>query len=134
MNHTICYTSKVKNKLDAAALESIFDTTKENNTKNGITGILLFGMGTFFQVLEGEEDKVMHLYEEVIKKDSRHHEIFEIINRSSEEPVFSKYSTPFKIIKTSEELHKVTSYLSKNRIDPTSNKYRRLLNPFLLFV
>ena len=132
MDYTICYTSKTSPEVTTEILEQIFETTEKNNQERGIHGILLYGMDTFLQVLEGDKEGVVKLYEDVISKDSRHTDMFEIINRPSTMSVFSSYNSKFNIVKTPEELENIKSYLRQHQINSTAGKIHRLLNPFLL--
>lgn len=132
MTYTLCYVSKATEGLNNTAIEDIFLTTLQNNSKKRIHGILLYGMGNFFQVLEGDKEAIESLYEDEIKEDPRHSEIFEVIRRQTEDPVFSNYSSLFTVIQTTEQLEQIKAYLKKNRINTTSEKLSRLLNPFLL--
>jgi Sensors of blue-light using FAD len=132
MTYTLCYVSKASEGLTTTAIEDIFSTTLENNTEKGIHGILLYGMGNFFQVLEGGHKIIESLYENDIKVDPRHSQIFEVIRRFTEDPVFPDYSSLFTIVKTNAQKEMIHAYLSKNKVNKTSNKLSRLLNPFLL--
>ena len=80
MTHTICYFSRAKEDITKDQVEEIFTKTYTTNTLKDIKGILLYMMGDFFQVLEGDEKVLNEIYS-TIKKDNRHHTIFEIINR-----------------------------------------------------
>jgi UDP-2,3-diacylglucosamine pyrophosphatase LpxH len=132
MTYTLCYVSKAAVGLNNTAIEDIFLTTLQNNTRKGIHGILLYGMGDFFQVLEGDEKMIESLYEEQIKADPRHSDIFEVIRKETKKPIFSAYSSLFTIVKTDEQLEQIKAYLKQNSIHTTSEKLSRLLNPFLL--
>lgn len=132
MKYTICYISKSAEKLDSKGVEDIFAKTVHNNNKSGINGILVYGMGNFLQVLEGEQSLIQPLFEDIIKEDTRHHDIFEVINRPSEQAIFSSYNSTFNVIKTPQELENIKNYLSLHRIYSTADKYRRLLTPFLI--
>ncbi len=132
MTYTLCYVSKALNDLNQNSVEEIFQTTQNNNSKKNIHGILMYGMGDFFQVLEGEEKVIEELFEGHIKTDPRHSDIFEIIRRPTQKPIFSEYSSLFTIVRTTKQLEDIKSYLSFNKINTTSNKLSRLLNPFLL--
>lgn len=132
MTYTICYVSKAREDLSQTQVEEIFKTTQQNNSKRNIHGILMYGMGDFFQVLEGEEKVIEELFEDYIKLDPRHSDIFEIIRRPTQQPIFSEYSSVFSIVRTEEQLEDIKTYLAINKLNTTSNKLRRLLNPFLL--
>lgn len=61
-------------KLD---LLDLLTKSRENNSRLGITGMLLFKDGNFMQVLEGPEKKVCELYEK-ITQDRRHRRLITI--------------------------------------------------------
>jgi len=132
MTYTLCYVSKALSNLNQSTVEEIFETTQRNNREKNIHGILMYGMGDFFQVLEGDEKVIEELFEEHIKLDPRHSDIFEIIRRYTEKPIFSEYSSLFTIVRTTKQLEDIKTYLSFNKVNTTSNKLSRLLNPFLL--
>lgn len=52
-------------------LAELLKVSRKNNSKNGLTGMLLYHDGQFFQVLEGKEEDVMATFEK-IKRDIRH--------------------------------------------------------------
>ena len=47
------YCSRATAGVDAAAVDRIIQTSRRWNPENGITGLLVFGSGIFFQWLEG---------------------------------------------------------------------------------
>jgi hypothetical protein len=55
----------------APALERILETARRENARLGVTGLLLYHDGCFFQVLEGEEADVRAVYAR-IARDPRH--------------------------------------------------------------
>ncbi len=67
----LIYVSSAVKTFNEAELLEILKVSRENNSKQHITGMLLFKDGNFLQVLEGEEAEVMKLYE-VICLDPRH--------------------------------------------------------------
>ncbi len=52
----------------------ILSTSRTNNRKNGLVGMLYYGDGCFFQCLEGETSKVQALYKTLLK-DPRHKDL-----------------------------------------------------------
>lgn len=72
--HYIVYCSKALQHMDDEALEKIIATAKHHNPRLGITGLLVFGSGIFFQWLEGPKDNVTSLYK-MISADSRHSDV-----------------------------------------------------------
>lgn len=72
--HHIVYCSKAAHHMDKEALEKIIATAKHHNPRFGITGLLVFGSGIFFQWLEGPRDNVTSLFK-IISADSRHSDV-----------------------------------------------------------
>jgi hypothetical protein len=72
--HNIVYCSKAVQNMDQEALEKIIATAQYHNPRFGITGLLVFGSGIFFQWLEGPRDNVISLFE-IISADPRHSDV-----------------------------------------------------------
>tara|TARA_R100000935_G_scaffold44696_2_gene67605 strand:- start:25993 stop:26412 length:420 start_codon:yes stop_codon:yes gene_type:complete len=130
--HTICYISNAAPDLSDSDIEAIFNQASTQNNEYNVSGILLYNLEHFFQVLEGDEEYIIDLYENKIKKDTRHLDIYEVYNKTTEKPVFMGYDSKFNIIKTEEDLQKIKKYLSSVRTT-TSDKLTRLLRPFVIF-
>jgi hypothetical protein len=69
--YNIVYCSTATAGVDAAAVDDIISYARRNNPAHGITGLLVFGSGVFFQWLEGPRDNVRQLYAN-LRKDPRH--------------------------------------------------------------
>lgn len=69
--HRLVYLSDGKPGLSKADLTSILDTARRNNPSKGLTGLLLFHEGRFFQVLEGDMAHVMACFSKIML-DPRH--------------------------------------------------------------
>lgn len=69
----LLYTSK-SNLKDYKEIDNIILQADKYNNEHNITGILLFDDTYFLQILEGEHDEILNLYEQ-IKQDERHYEI-----------------------------------------------------------
>ena len=67
----LSYASTATQPMTAAQLLAILQQCYGHNALNDITGLLLYGNGTFLQALEGDEDVVASLYER-IARDGRH--------------------------------------------------------------
>lgn len=70
--YKLVYISRPVSGLTAEELYDIIKVSNINNAKVGVTGILLYKGGMFFQVLEGDKDAVTHVYYDVIVNDTRH--------------------------------------------------------------
>ena len=69
--HNIVYCSQATQYMDKESIDRIITTSRHNNPRLGITGLLTFGSGFFFQWLEGPEDNVTTLFK-TISADPRH--------------------------------------------------------------
>ena len=54
--HTISYESKASQPLSTIEMEKLLEEARANNNKQDITGCLIYYLGTFMQVLEGEKE------------------------------------------------------------------------------
>ncbi len=70
----LTYISKFSRSLTKKEIESIGNISQTNNSRDGITGVLMCCSGIFFQILEGEEDRIDLLYRRILE-DDRHNEI-----------------------------------------------------------
>ena len=70
----LTYTSKLTAPLSEDDVEEIGRISKRNNQKQGITGVLIYFSGFFFQIIEGDEVRIDRLYEK-IGQDRRHTDI-----------------------------------------------------------
>lgn len=70
----LIYTSIAKSGLGDEDLKAILSQARDNNSRHGITGLLLYKHRCFMQLIEGEEAPVRSLMEK-IKTDSRHSDI-----------------------------------------------------------
>lgn len=131
MSYTICYTSKAINNLSISEVESVFDATMSNNRVQGITGILLYSSGYFFQVLEGNQKEVKELFYETIYSDNRHFELFVVMEKFAEKSFFESYSTEFTVVKSRQDYYNLKGYIEANFVDSDSEKIKRLLAPFI---
>lgn len=72
---SLLYRSTVSTSMKDADIRKLFEFSKINNDKKGITGCLLHHDDTFIHFIEGTESKVRELYEK-IKHDPRHTNLF----------------------------------------------------------
>jgi hypothetical protein len=72
--YNLVYCSRATPGMDEAEVERIIKSAKRWNPAHGITGLLVFGGGVFFQWLEGPRDSVMGLMR-ILKSDPRHESI-----------------------------------------------------------
>ncbi len=91
----IVYTSTAVKDLKPEDLLEILKSCRKNNSANDITGILLYSKRTFFQALEGEEQKLMALFE-LIKQDPRHKDVTLIEKKAISEREFPYWNMGYQ--------------------------------------
>jgi len=69
--YNIVYCSRAVAGIDEAAVDAIVQVAQRHNARHGITGLLVFGSGMFFQWLEGPRTSVRQLMAN-IQADPRH--------------------------------------------------------------
>ena len=84
----LIYSSIAKSTLSDQDIQDILENARRRNEVNGLTGMLLFDEGQFWQVLEGDGLFVQRTYERICR-DDRH---TNIVTLSFEENVTRKFS------------------------------------------
>ncbi len=72
--YNVVYCSRATPGVDATAVQRIIATARRLNPAYGVTGMLVFGSGIFFQWLEGPRDNVTALMSR-LRTDPRHDSI-----------------------------------------------------------
>lgn len=72
--YNLVYCSRAASGVDKAAVDRIIASARRRNPAWGITGLLVFGSGIFFQWLEGPRDNVLELLA-TLKADPRHDQV-----------------------------------------------------------
>lgn len=112
---------------------ALLEKARINNAKLGITGMLLYDKGAFFQVLEGEPEAVTALLE-TIKRDDRHQKFVKLIEESIEERDFSEWTMGYSGVKAS-DLKRIEGFndffgSGKRYIDLDEGRAKALLKGF----
>lgn len=71
MFRQLCYLSTARGEVSDAGLQDVIDQARRANGPQDITGLLAFGGGVFFQILEGPEAAIEALLAK-IQSDMRH--------------------------------------------------------------
>jgi len=69
--YNVVYCSRATDGVGDAQVAAIIAAARRNNPRQGITGLLVFGSGIFFQWLEGPRDNVSALMAQLLQ-DPRH--------------------------------------------------------------
>ncbi|MAW94308.1 MAG: blue light sensor protein [Leeuwenhoekiella sp.] len=113
MIYAICYVSDASKELKNEDLRLLYKQTIQNNQRSQITGVLIYKDGSFFQILEGEKQTLISLFEK-IKEDTRHSHILTLFSKESVR-VFEDYQTGFSIVDSYEGLESLRSFLADKR-------------------
>lgn len=101
----VSYVSCTKEPMSSEALLELLLECRRNNQACGVTGMLLYGNGTFLQVVEGDDQVVDELVEKILK-DSRHDDIQVLSRKSIAEREYAEWSMGFEQF-SDEDLGKV---------------------------
>lgn len=124
MYHLV-YTSHATNPFGESDLVALLKECREFNVKNNITGMLLYIQGKFIQVLEGNREEVIPLYER-ISADPRHHRVSVIMEGESDGRIFKDWSMGFRRLTEQEAIHlggfrDIDQFFARKRINEESN-------------
>ena len=75
--YNVVYCSRATPGVGDADVAKIIATSRRNNPAQGITGLLVFGSGIFFQWIEGPRDNVTQLME-ILTNDPRHADVVQL--------------------------------------------------------
>jgi hypothetical protein len=75
--YNLVYCSRASPSMDDAAVADIIKAAQRDNPRQGITGLLVYGSGIFFQWLEGPRERVLALMGR-LHNDSRHNNIVQL--------------------------------------------------------
>ena len=123
--YNLVYTSRASADVDDAAVARIIECSQINNPRQGITGLLVYGSGIFFQWLEGPRDNVTTLMT-AITADPRHTTVV-VLSETDEldERVFPDWSME---LVTSEDIRDVLlDALNDTDEEKTADSLRALL-------
>lgn len=97
---SLVYVSLAVRKMTDTDLSELLATSRKNNAKQEITGLLLYRDGFFIQALEGEESVIDALFKK-IRKDQRHSDVLLLFKEPIDERSFAEWSMGFKLFDSS---------------------------------
>jgi len=92
---SLVYASSAVHLFSEEDLKDLLRQSRDNNTRLGLTGMLLYKDGNFLQVLEGPESALTGLYEK-IQSDPRHYHVLKLMRKPIQEREFAAWSMGFK--------------------------------------
>ena len=91
----ITYISAESYKLSSEDLLSILGKCNENNPRLGLTGMLIYGNGTFIQSIEGKEEIVKNMISK-ISSDARHKDFKVLSEEITEQRLYDEFNMGFE--------------------------------------
>lgn len=88
------YVSTARPGISQESIYELMQKTKKFNDSKGIDGLLLFSEGNFLQVIEGEKEEILKLWDR-IQKDPDHYNVIRIFDRSTPARVSEGYKCDF---------------------------------------
>ncbi len=118
----LVYLSAARELFSDEELEEILLLSRKNNSKNNITGVLLYHDGAILQVLEGEREKVEELYLRLLR-DARHCQVVQVMEGETSQRYFSDWSMCYRKLNFEQwnqlEGYLKPSFMQKNETKPT---------------
>ena len=97
----IVYLSTAAREYGKKELKKILEVSRRNNAPDGVTGMLCYHQGTFFQMLEGEEDQVRAVMDRVAR-DDRHFGVTVLLEQEVSERSMPDWSMAFRELSSAE--------------------------------
>lgn len=118
---TLVYVSSATELFSTEDLVALLETSRRNNARDGVTGMLLYKSGNFMQVLEGEEEKVREIHER-IRRDPRHRGLITLLEQRCDIRQFGAWSMGFRNL-NDPSLRDVPGFNEFLNISPTNARY-----------
>jgi hypothetical protein len=90
----LIYVSAAWRPLDDGQLAELLTQARTKNARLGVSGILLYDQGSFLQVLEGDEQTVLPLFD-TIARDARHQRVSILRRTNVTAPSFREWTMGF---------------------------------------
>lgn len=130
---SIVYVSAATQPFSPAELDALLEKSRTNNTRDGISGVLLYRDGDFLQVLEGPEEAVRRTYER-ISRDRRHGGVIVLDESEIDERNFGEWSMGFRRVNAGDSLDGYVNFFDRKAdlsgVVNTSGEVFRYLQSF----
>lgn len=108
--HHIIYLSQATTAMTEDELAALLAQARQANEQRGVTGLLVYGDRQFLQVMEGEAEVLMPLYEH-IAKDRRHTGLIKMADKPVAQRSFADWSMAFRAV-PAEQFASLAGYVS----------------------
>ena len=99
--YQVVYLSTAAQEYGKDELKRILEVSRRNNEADGVTGMLCYHQGNFFQMLEGDRDKVEAVMARVAR-DDRHFGVTVLLKQEVDTRSMTDWSMAFRELSTSE--------------------------------
>lgn len=89
--------------MSTSELDSLLGQSRHNNLRDGLTGLLLYGDGSFMQILEGPEEAVDCTYQRLLD-DPRHRRLMKVDDVQCDARLFGNWSMAYRRLDPGESL------------------------------
>lgn len=126
------YKSKKIHNFSEMDLHALIKKSSENNEKNKITGVLLYNGNYFLQIIEGNDEEILKLYEKILS-DGRHNHLVEVITTQIPNRYFSKFGMSYIDIRCKNKIDlisNISEIRDKNENSPYYDRILRIISAF----
>jgi len=109
------YISTAVKPMNYDDFSALLQQCRDSNHKRGITGMLLYQNGTFMQMIEGEKQVVLDLFDEILK-DDRHTGVHTVLTGDIEKRNFEDWSMGFFNMDKAGEFPQYSDYINENLV------------------
>lgn len=102
--YELIYRSQAKQELTTNDISDILEIARKFNSKNQITGCLLYYNNEFIQILEGEKE-ILHKLFTNIQKDTRHNNVILLAEAEKQDRIFPNWSMAYHEIGTNDNIN-----------------------------
>jgi hypothetical protein len=131
---TLVYLSTATTTFSEEEFKNILSISRENNSRVGVSGVLIYCDGNILQVLEGSKENVYGIYNKIYL-DPRHTDLIVLQSRDIAARSFEDWSMGFKS-STKSEFDQIEGYLDlrtqvENSKSDSMNQVKTLLVDFI---
>ncbi|MFM8898502.1 MAG: BLUF domain-containing protein [Burkholderiales bacterium] len=117
----LAYTSSATRMLMEVGLEKLLTDARSRNWSLGVTGVLLYDDGNFFQYLEGQRQALHQVYER-IQHSRQHHNLIELVQQPIQKREFLNWNMGLCRVMSSELLRLSSAAWSQDLLTAQSNE------------
>jgi uncharacterized protein YbgA (DUF1722 family) len=118
--YQLTYKSKAVSEISKENLQDILKTADLHNKERNITGCLLYYNGYFSQILEGNKEDVLYIYDKIVQ-DSRHEKVELLWDGETDKRYFPNWNMSFFSPETQSETLYVNNYIMLSQFSDVSS-------------